>query len=117
MFETKFLALWRGSAEGDAFVAGLFADAAGAQALEAQRRVTMARIFADSVGFAGAKMARRILGLAHVEDFETIEDPAIRAVGEAKVLRLARSLMIERAAIGDVTRLRARIEAADTMAQ
>ena len=59
----------------------------------------------------------RIPAADSVEDFETIEDPAIRAAGEVKVLRLARSLMIERAAIGDITRLRARVEAADTMAQ
>jgi 5-methylthioribose kinase len=112
-FESKFLALWRTSATGDAFIAELFADPAGAAALETYRHSTMARIFDDSVGFAGAKMARRILGLAHVEDLESIEDPKIRAACETKALHLARSLMLERAAIGDVRRLRVRIEAAD----
>jgi 5-methylthioribose kinase len=75
----------------------------------------MARIFADSLGFAGAKMVRRILGLAHVEDLESIADPRLRSACETKALHLARHLMIERAAIGDVKRLRARIEAADTV--
>jgi 5-methylthioribose kinase len=112
-FETKFLALWRKSATGDAFVAELFADPAGAEALETYRLATMARIFADSVGFAGAKMVRRILGLAHAEDLESIEDPKIRSACETKALHLARNLMLDRAAIGDVKRLRARIEAAD----
>jgi 5-methylthioribose kinase len=111
-FEAKFLALWRSSATGDAFVAELFADPAGAEALEAYRRTTMARIFADSVGFAGAKMVRRILGLAHVEDLESIEDPKIRAGCETKALHLARNLMLDRAAIGDIKWLCARIEAA-----
>jgi 5-methylthioribose kinase len=111
-FETRFLALWRQSATGDAFTAELFADRAGAAALEQHRAITMARIFADSVGFAGAKMARRILGLAHVEDLESIEDPKIRAGCEMKALRLARDLMLERTAVGDIKRLRARIEAA-----
>ena len=115
-FETKFLALWRKSATGDAFVAELFADPAGAEALETYRLATMARIFADSVGFAGAKMVRRILGLAHVEDLESIENPKIRAACEMKALHLARSLMLDRAAIGDVRRLRARIEAGDVVA-
>jgi 5-methylthioribose kinase len=115
-FETKFLALWRESATGDAFVAELFADPAGAEALETYRLATMARIFADSVGFAGAKMVRRILGLAHVEDLESIENPKIRAACEMKALHLARSLMLDRAAIGDVRRLRARIEADDVVA-
>jgi 5-methylthioribose kinase len=114
-FETKFLALWRRSATGDAFVAELFTDPAGAAALEAHRRATMARIFADSVGFAGGKMVRRILGLAHVEDLESIEDPKIRSACETKALHLARSLMLDRAAIGDVRRLRARVEASDAV--
>jgi 5-methylthioribose kinase len=116
-FEKKFLALWRKSATGDAFVAELFADPAGAEALETHRLVTMARIFADSVGFAGAKMVRRILGLAHVEDLESIEDPEIRSACEMKALHLARNLMLDRAAIGDVKRLRARVEAADVVTQ
>jgi 5-methylthioribose kinase len=110
-FETKFLALWRQSATGDAFTTDLFADGAGAAALEKHRAVTMARIFADSIGFAGAKMVRRILGLAHVEDLESIEDPKIRSACEMKALRLARDLMLERGAVGDIKRLRARVEA------
>ena len=115
-FETKFLALWRKSATGDAFVAELFTDTAGAEALETYRLATMARIFADSVGFAGTKMVRRILGLAHVEDLESIENPKIRSACEMKALHLARSLMLDRAAIGDVKQLRARIEAGDMVA-
>jgi 5-methylthioribose kinase len=75
----------------------------------------MARIFADSVGFAGAKMVRRVLGLAHVEDLESIENPEIRSACEMKALHLARNLMLDRATIGDVKRLRARIEAADVV--
>jgi 5-methylthioribose kinase len=116
-FETKFLALWRKSATGDAFVAELFADTAGAETLERHRMATMARIFSDSVGFAGAKMVRRILGLAHVEDLESIENPEIRSACEMKALHLARSLMLDRAAIGDVKKLRARIEAHDVVTQ
>jgi 5-methylthioribose kinase len=116
-FETKFLALWRKSATGDAFVAELFADTAGAATLERYRTATMARIFSDSIGFAGAKMARRILGLAHVEDLESIKDPKVRSACETKALRLARSLMLDRAAIGDVKKLRARIEAHDVGTQ
>ena len=110
-FEAKFLALWRKSATGDAFVAELFADPAGAEALEAYKLATMARFFTDSVRFAGAKMVRRILGLAHVEDLESIENPKIRSVCEMKALYLARSLMLDLTAIGDVKGLRARIEA------
>ena len=105
-FERRFLVLWRGSSTGDAFTAGLFADAAGALALEAYRAAAMARIFQDSVGFAGAKMARRILGLAHVEDLESIADPDDRAVCEIRALRLARELMLSRSRLKSIREIR-----------
>jgi hypothetical protein len=46
------------------------------------------------LGFAGAKMIRRILGLAHVEDLESIADPEQRARCETKALSLARELVV-----------------------
>lgn len=95
-FGQRFLELWRAEAKGDAFAAGLFADSDGALALDAHRRATMARLFRDTVGFAGAKMIRRILGLAHVADFETIADPDLRADCETRALRLARAFLVER---------------------
>jgi 5-methylthioribose kinase len=56
----------------------------------------MANLFADMLGFAGCKMIRRVLGLAHVEDLESIADPDIRAVAERKVLALGRRLILSR---------------------
>ena len=53
-------------------------------------------IWNDTLGFAGMKMIRRILGLAHVEDFESIEDVAARALCERKALTFARSLLLNR---------------------
>jgi 5-methylthioribose kinase len=55
----------------------------------------MRRLFVDTLGFAGAKMTRRILGLAHVEDLESIADPDLRASCETRALRLARSMMVD----------------------
>ena len=43
----------------------------------------MDRLWADTVGFAAAKMIRRILGLAHNIDLEWIEDEDRRATCEA----------------------------------
>ena len=66
----------------------------------------MDRLFGDTVGFAAAKIIRRILGLAHNADFEQIEDPKQRAICEARSLRLARAMMLETSAfsaIGAVT--------------
>jgi len=38
----------------------------------------MRELFVDSLGFAGAKMIRRIVGIAHVEDLESIANPDTR---------------------------------------
>ena len=60
------------------------------------RQAVMARLYVDSIGFAAAKMIRRILGLAHVIDLEKIADPERRALCETRALRLARELMVNR---------------------
>ena len=75
-FAARFLALWRDeAAKGDAFPRDLFAEATAATALESERQAMMARLYARQLGFAAAKMIRRILGLAHVIDLETDQGP------------------------------------------
>jgi 5-methylthioribose kinase len=105
-FARKFLDLWRAGAAGDAYPVSLFAGEQGAARLEAERQAYMQRLFADAVGFAAAKTIRRIFGLAHNIDFELIEDPRMRAVSEARAVRLAHAMMVETEAfpaIADVT--------------
>ena len=105
-FAEKYVQLWRHEAKGDAYPAMLFAGPDGAARLEAERQAYMKRLFEDTVGFAAAKIIRRILGLAHNIDFEWIEDPRQRAVCEARSLRLARGMMVDAArfpTIGSVT--------------
>src|SRR5262245_46030543 len=105
-FSRKFLTLWRDEAKGDAYPVSLFGGDAGAKRLETERQAYMARLFADTVGFAAAKTIRRILGLAHNIDFEWIEDAKVRAVCEARSLRLARDMLVNTASyttIGAVT--------------
>ena len=105
-FERKFLELWRNEARGDAYPLTLFEESEGAQRLEAERQAYMARLFADTVGFAAAKTIRRILGLAHNIDFELIADEKVRAICEARSLRLARDMLVNAASyttIGSVT--------------
>lgn len=109
-FESRFLARWRKGGGGDAFPAPMFADVDGSAALEEFRRSTMVRVFIDATGFAGAKMARRILGLAHVEDFESIADRDVRAACETRALRMARTMMVERARIGSIGAIRSLAE-------
>jgi len=93
-FVGKLLALWRSEAKGDAYPATLFSGTASAARLETERQAYMARLLADTVGFSAAKIIRRILGLAHNIDFEWIEDVRLRAVCEARSLRLARAMLV-----------------------
>ena len=105
-FRRKFLDLWRRQAKGDAYPATLFEGADGAACLEAERDRYMENLFRDTVGFSAAKIIRRIFGLAHNADFETIADAKLRATCEARSLRLARRMLVETAgfpSIGAVT--------------
>ena len=69
------------------------------------RRSFLLALLRDAAGFAGCKMIRRVLGVAHVIDLEQIADAALRARAESWVLALAERLLIERATIGDTADL------------
>ena len=60
--------------------------------MEDERERFMRVLFEDSLAFGGAKMIRRVLGLAHTEDLESIADAERRALCESKALTLAASL-------------------------
>jgi 5-methylthioribose kinase len=92
-FRDRFLALWAAHGTGDAFAPAVFANAADAAALAAARSAFVDSLFADMLGFAACKMIRRIVGFAHVIDFEGIADAALRARCEAGALALARALL------------------------
>jgi 5-methylthioribose kinase len=93
-FSRRFLEFWRAGDSGDAYPASLFASDDDRAAMEKERARFMRVLFQDTLAFAGAKMIRRILGLAHVEDLEAIADPELRASCEVKALRLARELLV-----------------------
>jgi len=91
-FRARFLDLWREhGAEG--YPGTLFAEAADQARIEAAREDYLRGVFADMLGFAACKMIRRILGFAHVLDFDAIEDAARRADCEAHALEFARRLL------------------------
>jgi 5-methylthioribose kinase len=106
LFNKRFLELWDKSKSGDAYMAELFTEPDGAAAFAAEKQRFMRNLFIDTVAFAGIKMIRRILGLAHTEDLESIKDPKIRAKCELKALTLARRLVLDAeklSGISDVT--------------
>ena len=53
-------------------------------------------IYHEMLGFAGVEIMRRILGLAHNADYETIADLDSRASCESKALKLGRHLTVNR---------------------
>jgi 5-methylthioribose kinase len=62
----------------------------------------------DSIGYAGCKMMRRVIGLAHVFDLESIDDPQLRAKGERMALEIGQQLVLKRETtrkISDLTAL------------
>jgi 5-methylthioribose kinase len=102
LFDRRFRALWNTRHASETFAPGLFAEGAGPAALKAAQDAYMRRLFVESLGFAGCKMTRRILGLAHVEDLESIADADLRAECEKRALKLARAFMVEGQGFADI---------------
>jgi 5-methylthioribose kinase len=92
-FRSRFLALWAGHARGDAWPAAMFRAPGDLAALDSARDAFLNSLFADMLGFAACKMIRRILGFAHVIDFERIQEAALRGGCEADALALAHLLL------------------------
>jgi 5-methylthioribose kinase len=74
----------------------LLADQGRASGAERALRDRLHAIWCEMLGFAGIEMHRRILGLAHIAEFERIENPDLRAGCEARALDCGRQLIIER---------------------
>ncbi len=102
-FEVEFLGLWRTQASDATFSGEILATPSEKAAMERFRAGFMQRLLADSLAFAGCKMIRRIIGLAHVADLESIEDPSVRAVAERRAIRLARELATSPGAFGTIS--------------
>jgi 5-methylthioribose kinase len=93
-FQTSFLALWQRHGTGDAYPAALYASPDAAAALDRERAAYLRVVHADMIGFAACKMIRRILGFAHVADFERIVDRDTRGRCERRALELALEMLV-----------------------
>lgn len=99
VFVTEFTHLWRTERTGILYSGALFEDQGDAIGAEQALNRLLSRIWADTLGFCGVEMHRRILGLAHVEDLESIADDARRGVAERRALALGRHLAVNRETI------------------
>ena len=98
-FYDQFMQLWRTENKGEATRPEFFAACGGQAALDLYRRRYLLGVLQDSVGYGGCKMMRRQLGIAHVEDIESIKDPADRAVAESMALAIGQRFITERAQV------------------
>ncbi|KAL2939177.1 Methylthioribose kinase [Bienertia sinuspersici] len=112
LFHKKFIALWDENKEGpgEAYLSHIYNDP---DVLQLVQTKYMQDLFHDSLGFGSAKMIRRIVGVAHVEDFESITDAAKRADCERKALNFAKMLMKERRKFVSIHEVVAAIEQVD----
>jgi 5-methylthioribose kinase len=102
-FARVFADLWRESAQGDLYSPRLLSDAPDLR--EQAITLRLQSIWGQSVGFAACKMIRRIFGLAHVEDFESVADPERRASCERSAAGLARDMLLNGGAYANVEAL------------
>lgn len=105
-FAAEFAALWRSERRGILYQASLFEDQGDPLGAEQALHAVMRGIWVDTLGFCGVEMHRRILGLAHVEDLESIADERRRVAAERRALALGRHLTVNRRLIGDLATLR-----------
>lgn len=106
-FESKFLTLWNDIGAHTGFLYGR--DALGADLSDGRRQQFMARLLADTLGFAGMKMLRRIVGIAHVEDMDSIKDDDRRACCERRALKAAQIFIQKSQTTGDIATIEAAV--------
>jgi 5-methylthioribose kinase len=101
-FAAEFAVLWRSERTGILYPKALYEDQGHGLAAEQALGDVLDEIWRDAMGFAGVEIHRRILGLAHIAEFEHIADPGRRAACEAKALRLGRHLAVNRDRLRDL---------------
>ena len=105
-FENKFCNLWDEYPKGDGYPIQLFKNK---NIIKTEQKNYLQNIYNDSIGFAGAKIIRRIFGFAHNIDLDWIKDDKIRATCENKCANLGIRMQINPSKFKDISSL---IEAA-----
>ena len=105
-FENKFCNLWDEYPKGDGYPIQLFKNK---NIIKTEQKNYLQNIYNDSIGFAGAKIIRRIFGFAHNIDFDWIKDDKMRAICENKCANLGIEMQINPSKFKDISSL---IEAA-----
>ena len=107
-FYDKFVSLWTANRSGDAYPKNLLPD--GSASFANVQETYMEQLWQDALRYAGASLTRRILGLAHNADLESIEDPDRRASCEKRVLTLSRELLVNSGSFGAIEKVTGRAQ-------
>jgi 5-methylthioribose kinase len=94
-FEATFIQLWETSVGksnglGDQYVSGVYSK----EELQSAQKMYLWNVWKDTLGFLSCKMIRRIIGIAHVEDMESITDQTHRSLAEKRAILFAKELML-----------------------
>jgi 5-methylthioribose kinase len=107
VFRVEFSRLWRTERTGMLYQRSLFEDQGDSLGAEQALDHVLHQTWTDLLGFAGIEIHRRILGLAHNADFETIADEDLRASCEAAALRFGRHIAVNRRHIHSIEEVNA----------
>jgi len=94
VFVAEFSALWRHERIGILSGREFFEESHDPLGSEIALEQLLTKIWEDSLGFAGIEMHRRILGLAHAAELETIADEDRRTACERRALKMGRALAV-----------------------
>ncbi len=92
-FKAEFERLWMTERTGMLYARSLFEDQGDADGAKASLTRLLGQLEQDLFGFAGVEIHRRILGLAHNADFETIKDEDLRASCETNALNFGTGII------------------------
>ena len=98
MFNHKFLKLWNKEESSALIVDGFI----NKDSLMKYKENFVKSILRDSVGFAGCKMARRVFGVAGVEDIRGIEDKGLRQKAESMAINIAKDFVLKYNSINEM---------------
>lgn len=93
-FKEKFLLLWQKSIILGTGELNLSCSLVDSDAISEYQNNFFIEIWKDTLGYAGVEMIRRIVGVAHVADLESISDIQHRSVSEKRSLSVARKLLL-----------------------
>jgi 5-methylthioribose kinase len=96
VFRAEFSKLWRSERSGILYHRALYEDQGDLLGSEQALDHVLSTMWTDLLGFAGVEIHRRILGLAHNADFETIANEDARAICETKALHFGRHIAVNR---------------------